>query len=130
LCAQALYHPKQLLFLLPTLLADLLAPKAGQWLSLLRWHDFWYHYSRLLRGIVANEFPRRHQQTRTLMGQLIFHRPDQTLDQMKAIRYLLRSRRPAIASLRINTVTIPANHRHSGMFLQPILKGSCGPIRQ
>lgn len=40
------------------------------------------------------------------MGQVIFHGLDQILDQMKAIRYLLRLRCPAIASLRIHPVAI------------------------
>src|SRR5450755_877575 len=66
----------------------------------------------------------------TLLRQLLLHGLDQTLDQVKAIGHLLRSWRPAISSLRIHTIAIPADDLYPRMFFQPFLEGIRGAIRQ
>src|SRR5450755_2380852 len=47
----------------------------------------------------------------TLLRQLHLHGLDQTLDQVKAVGHLLRSWRPAISSLRINTIAMSSRSR-------------------
>jgi hypothetical protein len=69
----------------------------------------------LPRRVMANDLLRRHPQTIPLMGQLVLYRPDQTLDQVEAIRHLPGSRRSAVSTFRIHAVTIPADDRHTRM---------------